>query len=179
MRSGRSAGVERGRVTPVLVVMGVSGSGKSTVARLLAEKLGWDMLEGDDLHPEPNVAKMASGTPLTDDDRWPWLRSIACWIDTRRSARRPGIVTCSALKRSYRDVLRRDGVIFVHLSGNTEQIRDRIGHRAGHFMPASLLQSQVDTLEPLEPDENGIVVEIGRPPEEEVAEVIAQLPNRN
>ncbi|AVH24187.1 gluconokinase [Nocardia cyriacigeorgica] len=179
MRSGRSAGVERGRVTPVLVVMGVSGSGKSTVARLLAEKLGWDMLEGDDLHPEANVAKMASGTPLTDDDRWPWLRSIASWIDTRQSARRPGIVTCSALKRSYRDVLRRDGVIFVHLSGNTEQIRDRIGHRAGHFMPASLLQSQVDTLEPLEPDENGIVVEIGRPPEEEVAEVIAQLPQQN
>ncbi|MBF6090133.1 gluconokinase [Nocardia cyriacigeorgica] len=179
MRSGRSAGVERGRVTPVLVVMGVSGSGKSTVARLLAEKLGWDMLEGDDLHPEANVAKMASGTPLTDDDRWPWLRSIASWIDTRQSARRPGIVTCSALKRSYRDVLRRDGVIFVHLSGNTAQIRDRIGHRAGHFMPASLLQSQVDTLEPLEPDENGIVVEIGRPPEEEVAEVIAQLPQQN
>ncbi|MBF6162179.1 gluconokinase [Nocardia cyriacigeorgica] len=179
MRSGRSAGVERGRVTPVLVVMGVSGSGKSTVARLLAEKLGWDMLEGDDLHPETNVAKMASGTPLTDEDRWPWLRSIASWIDTRQSARRPGIVTCSALKRSYRDVLRRDGVIFVHLSGNTEQIRDRIGHRAGHFMPASLLQSQVDTLEPLEPDENGIVVEIGRPPEEEVAEVIAQLPQQN
>ncbi|MBF6102314.1 gluconokinase [Nocardia cyriacigeorgica] len=179
MRSGRSAGVERGRVTPVLVVMGVSGSGKSTVARRLAEKLGWDMLEGDDLHPEANVAKMASGTPLTDDDRWPWLRSIASWIDTRQSARRPGIVTCSALKRSYRDVLRRDGVIFVHLSGNTAQIRDRIGHRAGHFMPASLLQSQVDTLEPLEPDENGIVVEIGRPPEEEVAEVIAQLPQQN
>nr|WP_228794568.1 gluconokinase [Nocardia cyriacigeorgica] len=159
--------------------MGVSGSGKSTVARRLAEKLGWDMLEGDDLHPEANVAKMASGTPLTDDDRWPWLRSIASWIDTRQSARRPGIVTCSALKRSYRDVLRRDGVIFVHLSGNTAQIRDRIGHRAGHFMPASLLQSQVDTLEPLEPDENGIVVEIGRPPEEEVAEVIAQLPQQN
>ncbi|MBF6084636.1 gluconokinase [Nocardia cyriacigeorgica] len=179
MRSGRSAGVERGRVTPVLVVMGVSGSGKSTVARLLAEKLGWDMLEGDDLHPETNVAKMASGTPLTDDDRWPWLHRIAAWIDTRQSARRPGIVTCSALKRSYRDVLRRDGVIFVHLTGSPEQIRDRIGHRAGHFMPASLLQSQLDTLEPLEPDENGIVVEIGRPPAEEVAEVIAQLPPGN
>src|SRR5690606_21916238 len=85
MRSGRSAGVERGRVTPVLVVMGVSGSGKSTVARLLAEKLGWDMLEGDDLHPETNVAKMASGTPLTDEDRWPWLHRIAAWIDTRQS----------------------------------------------------------------------------------------------
>ncbi|NEW45474.1 gluconokinase [Nocardia cyriacigeorgica] len=163
----------------VLVVMGVSGSGKSTVARLLAEKLGWDMLEGDDLHPEANVAKMASGTPLTDEDRWPWLHRIAAWIDTRQAARRPGIVTCSALKRSYREVLRRDGVIFVHLTGGADQILDRIGHRAGHFMPTSLLQSQVDTLEPLEPDESGIVVEIGRPPREEVAEVIAQLPNQN
>ncbi|NEW39747.1 gluconokinase [Nocardia cyriacigeorgica] len=163
----------------VLVVMGVSGSGKSTVARLLAEKLGWDMLEGDDLHPEANVAKMASGTPLTDEDRWPWLHRIAAWIDTRQAAGRPGIVTCSALKRSYREVLRRDGVIFVHLTGGADQILDRIGHRAGHFMPTSLLQSQVDTLEPLEPDENGIVVEIGRPPREEVAEVIAQLPNQN
>ena len=103
---------------PVLVVMGVSGSGKSTVAALLAGQLGWDFEEGDDLHPDSNVEKMAAGTPLTDDDRWPWLDTVSSWIIEHTMADVPGIITCSALKRVYRDVLSEDNVIFVHLLGS-------------------------------------------------------------
>jgi len=102
---------------PVLVIMGVSGSGKSTVAGLLAGRLGWDLAEGDDLHPESNVAKMHAGQPLTDEDRWPWLESIADWIRAHTAAGNPGVVTCSALKKRYRDVLRGEGVVFVFLEG--------------------------------------------------------------
>lgn len=159
----------------VLVIMGVSGCGKSTLGGILAGQLGWDLQEGDDLHPASNVAKMASGQPLTDEDRWPWLERVAEWIDDHVAAGRPGIVTCSALKRSYRDVLRGDNVVFVHLAGTREQIWDRLSARLDHFMPASLLDNQLATLEPPGPDEHMIAVDVGRPPADEAAEIIRTL----
>ncbi len=160
---------------PVLVVMGVSGSGKSTVAGLLATRLGWDLAEGDDFHPEANVRKMASGHPLTDEDRWPWLRRVGEWITEHTDAGRPGIVTCSALKRSYRDLLRGEHVVFVHLTGDPQQIATRIAARHGHYMPASLLHSQIADLEPPGPDERSIDVDVAGTPSEIAAEVIARL----
>jgi len=119
---------------PVLVVMGVSGSGKSTVAGILAGQLGWDLEEGDDLHPAANVAKMDSGQPLTDDDRWPWLDTVAAWITDHTTAGIPGIITCSALKRGYRDRMRGPNVVFVHLAGSKDQIGRRLAARSDHFM---------------------------------------------
>ena len=145
---------------PVLVLMGVSGCGKSTVAALLAGRLGWDFEEGDDLHPPANIAKMAAGHALDDEDRQPWLEQVAAWIRERTDAGRPGIITCSALKRSYRDVLRGDRVEFVYLAGTREQIAKRLAARHGHFMPAALLDSQFAALEPPTPDENAITVDI-------------------
>jgi len=159
----------------VLVVMGVSGTGKSTVAGILAGSLGWDLQEGDDLHPPGNVAKMASGQALTDDDRGPWLDEIAAWIARQVESGRPGIVTCSALKRSYRDRLSGPHVMFVHLAGSSEQIASRLSSRLDHFMPASLLSSQLATLEELEPDERGIVVTLARGPTEEAEEIMRRL----
>jgi gluconokinase len=159
----------------VLVVMGVSGTGKSTVARSLADALGWPMEEGDDLHPEANVDKMEQGVPLTDDDRWPWLDRVGEWIDGQARQDQPGIVTCSALKRGYRDRLRRPNVVFVHLSGTRDAIRRRMAAREGHFMPLSLLDSQLATLEPPGPDEQVITVELGGTPQEEVAVVLHAL----
>ena len=144
----------------VLVLMGVSGCGKSTVAALLAGRLGWDFEEGDDLHPPENIAKMAAGHALDDDDRRPWLARVAEWIRAHTDAARPGIVTCSALKKSYRDALRGDRVIFVYLAGTREQIARRLAARHGHFMPQSLLDSQFVILEPPTPDENAITVDI-------------------
>ncbi|WP_243076378.1 gluconokinase [Microbacterium sp. SS28] len=161
--------------TPILVVMGVSGSGKSTVAALLAEQLGWDRQEGDELHPAANVAKMASGQPLTDDDRWPWLDRIAAWIDAHQVAGRPGVVTCSALKREYRTRLARRGVMFVHLAGGRDTIAHRLAERKGHYMPPSLLGSQFQTLEPLDSDEAGIVVDARQSPGAEVAEILERF----
>ena len=146
--------------TTTLVVMGVSGSGKTTTALELVRLLGWDYAEGDDFHPAANVEKMRSGHPLTDDDRWPWLRSLAAWIGGHEQEGRPAIVTCSALKRSYRDLLR-DGhpsVFFVHVSGSAALLHERVENRQGHYMPPALLDSQLETLEPLEPDEPGIRV---------------------
>lgn len=160
---------------PVLVVMGVSGSGKSTLAEHLAAELGWSMGEGDDLHPEANVAKMAAGHPLTDEDRWPWLDRVRAWIDARIEAGEPGVITCSALRRVYRDRLRAPEVVFVHLTGSAATIADRMRRRKGHYMPASLLQSQFDTLEPLEPDERGILVDVAETPTKESDEVISRL----
>jgi gluconokinase len=152
----------------VVVVMGVSGSGKSTVGRLLAERLGVPYAEGDDFHPKTNVEKMASGHPLTDDDRWPWLRAIASWIAAHTVS--GGVVTCSALKRAYRDLLRTAGnVWFLELTGDRSLLADRLTARSGHFMPASLLDSQLADLEALEPDEPGLVADINTPPEEIVA----------
>jgi gluconokinase len=160
---------------PVLVIMGVSGSGKTTLAGLLAERLDWDRQEGDELHPPANVAKMASGQPLTDDDRWPWLDRVAGWIDEHRAQGRPGIITCSALKHEYRDRLARPGVVFVHLVGARATIAERLDHRVGHYMPPSLLDSQFETLEPLGDDEAGIVVDAGQTPEAEVTLVLKRL----
>ncbi|WP_424809740.1 gluconokinase [Rhodococcus sp. 27YEA15] len=151
--------------------MGVSGSGKSTVGGMLAGAMGWDLQEGDDLHPQSNIDKMAAGHPLDDDDRWPWLEKIAHWIREHTDAGRPGIVTCSALKRSYRDVLRGEHVVFVHLAGSRDQIGQRLTARLDHYMPASLLDSQISTLETLEPDEQSIVVDVGGSPAA-IAEII-------
>jgi gluconokinase len=145
---------------PVLVLMGVSGSGKSAVGALLAGRLGWDFEEGDELHPAANVAKMAAGHPLDDEDRWPWLARVAQWIVARTSTGSPGVITCSALKRSYRDVLRGEHVLFVYLAGTREQIARRLAKRHGHFMPASLLDSQFEALEPPTPDENAITFDL-------------------
>ena len=157
-----------------IVVMGVAGCGKSTVAKLLAERLGWPMAEGDDFHSPENKAKMASGTPLTDDDRKPWLEAIRDWLD-----RTPGnaVVTCSALRRSYRDILRtaRGRVRFLHLHGTPSVLASLIGGRTGHFMPPGLLVSQLETLEPLQPDEDGTVVDVSASPEEIVETALTRL----
>lgn len=160
---------------PVLVVMGVSGSGKTTFAELIARRLGWDFQEGDRLHPEANVAKMASGTPLSDDDRGPWLDRIAQWTDAHLEADRPAVITCSALKRAYRDRLARPNVLFLHLTGPRKLIADRLGQRTGHFMPSTLLDSQFETLEPLGDDERGLVIDVQGTPEQVVEQTIERL----
>ncbi len=160
---------------PVLVVMGVSGTGKSTVAGILAGRLGWDLEEGDDLHPQQNVAKMAAGIALTDDDRWPWLDEVRAWIRERTDAGRPGVITCSALRRSYRDRIRGDHVLFVHMVGRPDVIGRRIAARAGHFMPAALLTSQMSILDPLEPDEEGFEVEVKGTPADVASEILSRL----
>ncbi|AEA25744.1 carbohydrate kinase, thermoresistant glucokinase family [Pseudonocardia dioxanivorans CB1190] len=145
--------------TTTVVVSGVSGTGKSTVARLLVERTGWDFAEGDDLHPAANRRKMTAGTPLDDADRLPWLRRIAAWVGTCEADGRNAVVTCSALRRSYRDLLRagHPSVWFVQLTAGPEDLDRRLRTRRGHFMPASLLGSQLTTLEPLTPDEPGAV----------------------
>ena len=160
-----------------LVVMGVSGVGKTSVAEALVARTGWTFQEGDDLHPEANRAKMAAGHPLDDDDRWPWLRRIADWIGTQEAAGTGAVVTCSALKRAYRDLLR-DGhpsVRFVHLVAGEDVLVDRTTHRKGHFMPPSLLRSQLDTLEPLGPDEPGVGVETQGDPDAIADRALAAL----
>jgi len=157
--------------------MGVSGSGKTTVAKALAEHLGWRFQEGDALHPPQNVAKMSAGTPLSDADRWPWLAAIAAVIDGWRAAGVSGIVTCSALKRAYRQVLVGDraDVRLVYLAGSKALIAGRMAARKGHFMPAALLDSQFATLEPPEADETPIVVDIGPEPAAIVAELVHRV----
>jgi gluconokinase len=160
----------------VVVVMGVAGSGKSTTARRLARRLGWAWQEGDELHPAHNVAKMASGRPLTDADRREWLTAIATWIGERRAAGLPGIVTCSALKRSYRDRLRGPGVVFVHLAVSREVLAGRLARRRGHFMPQVLLADQLTQLEPPDPDEDAIVVDGEQQPDAVTEQILARLP---
>jgi carbohydrate kinase (thermoresistant glucokinase family) len=164
----------------IAVMMGVSGSGKTTIARGVAEREGWRLLEGDAFHPPSNVAKMHAGTPLTDEDRWPWLRAIAHEIDAMRARGEQGVVACSALKRSYRDILigNRTDVVLVYLQGSQALIAERIAARKGHFMPAALLESQFATLEEPGPDEHPIVVSIGPSPEAIVDAVVDRLRER-
>jgi gluconokinase len=151
----------------VVVVMGVSGSGKTTIAERLAAVEGWTVLEGDSFHPPANVAKMAAGTPLTDEDRWPWLRAIAAAIDACRARGESAVVACSALRRVYRDILigDRNDVRLVYLKGSQALIAERLRARKGHFMPAALLDSQFSTLEEPGPEENPIVADAGGTPD--------------
>ncbi len=160
-----------------LVVTGVSGSGKTTVGRELAERLSCPFADADDFHPPGNVAKMSAGIPLDDEDRRPWIEAIAAWIRDRAAAREAAVVTCSALKHAYRDVLRAASpdVRFVHLTGSPELLAQRLGKRRGHFMPPALLASQLATLEPLGPDEPGITVDVTPPPGEIAETVLARL----
>jgi gluconokinase len=163
--------------TTSIVVMGVSGSGKTSAARELTRQLGWEYIEGDDLHPEANVAKMAAGHPLDDEDRWPWLRRIADVIGEHEAAGTSLVLTCSALKRSYRDLLR-DGhpsVWFAHMQVSQQVLADRLAQRKGHYMPPSLLDSQLATLEPLAEDEPGDVIAGDAPLEESVGELLVDL----
>ena len=157
--------------------MGVSGSGKTTVAALLAGRLGWDFADGDDFHPEANVQKMKSGTPLTDEDRWPWLQAIADWIAQTKAAGGQAVVACSALRRAYRKVLldHAADTRLVYLHGDYELIARRQAARHGHFMPTTLLQSQFSTLEEPGPDEGALVVEIDRTPRAIVDDIAARL----
>ena len=160
---------------PVLVIMGVAGCGKSTVAALLAGQLGWDFQEGDDLHSAENVEKMASGQPLTDDDRWPWLDAVASWIREHDFAGIPRIVTCSALKRAYRDRLYGPHVVFVYLAGDHGEIRNRLSARINHYMPPALLESQLAWLEPPAADERAVTIGSAARPAEISAEIIRRL----
>ena len=157
-----------------IVVMGVAGCGKSTVAEDLAERLGWPVVEGDDLHPPESKAKMTAGTPLTDADRMPWLTAIRDELDRIPTH---AIVTCSALRRPYRDLLgtARGRVRFLHLTGSPSVLGSRIGARTGHFMPAGMLISQLETLEPLAEDEDGVVVDIDQRPEDIVDDALRRL----
>ena len=161
----------------VLVLMGVSGSGKSTIAHELHCVLGWRFQEDDELHPPANVEKMRSGHPLDDADRLPWLQAVARWIDDRVAAHEPGIITCSNLKRAYRDITigQRQGVRLVYLKGDEGTIHDRIVLRQHQYMPPSLLRSQLETLEEPGPDERPLVVAVHRPPGEVALDILRGL----
>jgi len=163
----------------ILVMMGVSGSGKTTVGERLARRLGWPFKEGDDLHPPANIAKMRTGTPLTDADRAPWLRAVARWIDGWRATGISGVITCSALKAAYRRGLaaRRPDVRFVFLKGDKATISQRLAHREGHFMPPALLASQFADLEPPTPDDGVVVVEVDQPIQCQVERIVRSLRN--
>jgi carbohydrate kinase (thermoresistant glucokinase family) len=176
-----SAPAHRVGAPTVAVVMGVSGSGKTTVAALLAAALGWQFQEGDALHPPANVEKMSRGVPLTDEDRWPWLALIAERIDGWLAAGRSGVVTCSALKHAYRRMIvgDRPRVRLVYLQGDRALIHARMAARHEHFMPLALLDSQLATLEEPGPDERPITVAIGGTPSEIVAEIARRLEERD
>ncbi|AYG83846.1 Gluconokinase [Streptomyces hundungensis] len=158
-----------------IVVMGVAGTGKTTIGPLVAERLGVPYAEGDDFHPAANVAKMSAGIPLDDADRWPWLDAIGAWAHGRAGL--GGVVSSSALKRSYRDRLRAaaPGVVFLHLTGERGLIERRMAERKGHFMPAALLDSQFATLQPLGPDEAGVAVDVSGTPEDIAQRAAAAL----
>ncbi|EWT01367.1 gluconate kinase [Intrasporangium oryzae NRRL B-24470] len=160
-----------------VVVMGVSGCGKTTVARGVAAATGFVMAEGDEFHPPANVEKMRAGIPLDDEDRWPWLRDLAGWMGARAAEGRSTVISCSALKRAYRTVLAEGLPIveFVHLDGSADVIRGRMSSRAGHYMPTSLLDSQVATLEPLGADESGLVLDVALSPSELVDRAVEGL----
>jgi gluconokinase len=159
--------------TPLVVVMGISGVGKSVVGHELADRFGVDYADGDDFHSEANIAKMSAGTPLTDDDRWPWLEDIGKWLALHGAD--GGVISCSALKRAYRDVLTDAAprTVFLHLTGDHALIKSRMEHRE-HFMPSSLLESQEKTLEPLQDDERGWAFDIAPSPSEIVDEFVAR-----
>jgi len=179
---GWSAALVHAITKPVtIVVMGVSGSGKTTVAALLSAALGCQFQEGDDLHPRENVEKMQAGTPLTDADRMPWLRKIAETINNWGARRESGVVTCSALKQSYRTIIigDRPGVTLVFLKGSYDLIRQRLAARHEHFMPVGLLDSQFAALQEPTPDEHPITVDVGGKPFEIVAEIVRHLEERH
>jgi carbohydrate kinase, thermoresistant glucokinase family len=163
--------------------MGVSGSGKTTIAQGIAARTGLVYGEADAFHPPGNVAKMSAGIPLEDADRWPWLRALAAWMAQQAAQGVSTVLACSALKRAYRDVLRagvpdgRDAhaVQFVHLDGSSQLIRQRMAHRSGHFMPVGLLRSQLDDLQPLDEDEDGLILDASEPADELVARAVAAL----
>jgi gluconokinase len=159
----------------IVVVMGVAGSGKTTVGAMLAGRLGWQYADADDFHPAANVEKMAAGHPLTDEDRWPWLHAIAAWIDVQIAAGRPAVVSCSALHRAYRDVFRRPEVQLVYLQGSPEVIAARLASRQGHFFKREMLDSQFATLEEPGPDEQVITVSIDGTPMQVVDHILAEL----
>lgn len=163
-----------------LVVMGVAGSGKSTIAAALSQQLGWACAEADEFHPQSNIDKMTQGIPLQDEDRWPWLQEIQDWMSAQAAAGKSTVLTCSALKKSYRQLLSeaRGRVVFLHLHGEAGLIGQRMQGREGHFMPPTLLPSQLATLEPLSEEElaaGSLRLDISKPPEEIVAAVIAAL----
>ncbi|MGA9344111.1 MAG: gluconokinase [Nocardioidaceae bacterium] len=160
---------------PLVVVMGVSGVGKTTVGELLAGRLGVSFADADEFHPPANIAKMSDGIPLVDDDRWPWLDAIGSWLADRAAS--GAVVTCSALKRSYRDAIRAQAptTCFLYLEGDAELIRQRMTHRPHHFMPASLLDSQLATLEPPDEHERAVVESASEPPDEIVDNFLRAL----
>jgi gluconokinase len=167
----------RSMVPSVIVVMGVSGSGKSTIGRALAERLHWRFAEGDEFHSAANIAKMRAGVALTDEDRWPWLDAIAEWIRDARAKGERCVVACSALKRAYRERIAagREDVRFVHLAGDPDAIAVRLARRTGHYMPLSLLKSQFDALEPPAADERAVLVSADEVPDRIVSDVLAAL----
>lgn len=175
---GRGEGVGGGTPRrPVLVVMGVSGSGKTTVGRSLAARTGWGFLDADDLHSPDAVARMAAGTPLTDADRWPWLARVADWIAARYRLGEPGVVACSALKRAYRDLLRQadPDLRFVYLRATPDQIAERLSRRDHHFFPPVLAAAQFTDLEEPGVDESTIIVPLGQTPDASVDAILTQV----
>jgi gluconokinase len=170
-------GDDTGKVPCALVVMGVSGSGKSTIADKLAERLDWTYEDGDRFHPASNVAKMSAGQPLTDEDRWPWLQAIADEIDRVCESGERAVIACSALKRAYREILvhGKNDVRMVYLNGTQQLIAERLSQRQGHFMPPGLLDSQFKTLEPPEQNENPVTVSIDASVDAIVDDIIRQL----
>lgn len=166
--------------TTHLVVMGVAGSGKSTIAAALSRQLGWACAEADEFHPQTNIQKMSQGIPLQDEDRWPWLQQIQNWMTTQAKAGKSTVLTCSALKQRYRQLLAQaEGrVVFLHLHGEADLIGQRMQGREGHFMPPTLLPSQLATLEPLSEDElatGSLRLDISKSPEELVSTIVASL----
>jgi len=168
---------ETAEIPCALIVMGVSGSGKSTIGEKLAERLNWNFEDGDKFHPASNVAKMRAGHPLTDEDRWPWLQAIADEIDRICKAGQHAVIACSALRRAYRDVLvhGRSDVRMIYLKGSQELIAGRLAQRKGHFMPPGLLDSQFKTLEPPDRNENPVTVSIDAAVDAIVDDIIRQL----
>ncbi len=172
-----------GDVKPcVLICMGVSGSGKSTVAAMVDRSLGWPFQEGDELHPQANIDKMSHNIPLTDEDRWPWLARCKAWIDERLAIDGKGLITCSALKREYRDYLvdgRYPAVRILYLEASRETLIERMSHRRNHFMPASLLDSQLATLEAPATGEHPITINVEQTSEEMTRDVMESLQRRS